>query len=84
MPRVVLILLAFITTLFRSHLAMQMELIALRHQVAVYQQSISRPKLQSANRLLLQRHLIFSHVLSFICLSHNDPTVLDQDEWEPS
>jgi hypothetical protein len=52
MPRVVLILLAFITTLFRSHLAMQMELIALRHQVAVYQQSISRPKLQSANRLL--------------------------------
>jgi hypothetical protein len=52
MPRVVLILLAFITTLFRSHLAMQMELIALRHQVAVYRQSISRPKLQSANRLL--------------------------------
>jgi hypothetical protein len=34
--------------------------------------------------LSLQRHLIFSHVLSFICLSHNDPTVLDQDEWEPS
>jgi transposase InsO family protein len=32
---------------------MQMEFIALRHQVAVYKQSISRPKLQPADRLLL-------------------------------
>jgi hypothetical protein len=31
---------------------MQMELIALRHQLSVYQQSISRPKLQPADRLL--------------------------------
>jgi hypothetical protein len=29
-----------------------MQLIALRHQVAVYQQSITRPKLRSADRLL--------------------------------
>ncbi len=31
---------------------MQMELIALRHQVAVYKQSLSRPRLQPADRLL--------------------------------
>jgi transposase InsO family protein len=31
---------------------MQMELIALRHQIAVYQQSISRPKLRPTDRLL--------------------------------
>jgi hypothetical protein len=31
---------------------MQLELIALRHQVAVYKQSISRPKLQSSDRWL--------------------------------
>ena len=29
--------------------------------------------------LTLQRHLIFSHVLSFICPFHHAHTVLDQD-----
>jgi len=52
MPRVVSILLTSVLDGFRSRLAMQMELIALRHQVEVYQQSISRPKLQPADRLL--------------------------------
>jgi putative transposase len=52
MPRVISILLTSVLDGFRSRLAMQMELIALRHQVAVYQQSISRPKLQPADRLL--------------------------------
>src|SRR5918996_4330384 len=52
MPRVVSILLTSIATWFRSRLSLQMELIALRHQVAVYQRSISRPKLQPADRLL--------------------------------
>ena len=52
MPRVVSILLASLTTWFRSRLALQMELIALRHQVAVYKHSITRPKLQPADRLL--------------------------------
>jgi hypothetical protein len=32
--------------------SMQLELIALRHQVAVYQERVSRPKLQPADRLL--------------------------------
>jgi putative transposase len=52
MSRVVSILLASIATWFRSHLALQMELIALRHQVAVYKESVARPKLQPADRLL--------------------------------
>ena len=52
MPRVVSILLRSIATWFRSRLSLQMELIALRHQVAVYKQSVSRPKLQPADRLL--------------------------------
>jgi hypothetical protein len=52
MSRVVLILLTSFVTGFRAHLAMQMEFIALRHQVAVYQQSIARPKLQPSDRWL--------------------------------
>ncbi|MDH3600907.1 MAG: hypothetical protein OEU26_14880 [Candidatus Tectomicrobia bacterium] len=52
MPRVVAILLTSIATWFWSRLSLQMELIALRHQVTVYQQSISRPKLRPADRLL--------------------------------
>ena len=52
MLRAVSVLLASISTWFRSRLAMQMEFIALRHQVAVYKQSISRPKLRPSDRWL--------------------------------
>ena len=52
MPRVVSILLTSIATWFRSLRSLQMQLIALRHQVAVYQQSIARSKLRPADRLL--------------------------------
>ena len=52
MPRVLSILLASLMAWFRSHLSLQLELIALRHQVAVYKQSISRPKLQPADRFI--------------------------------
>lgn len=52
MPRLVPILLTSIVTWFRSRLALQMECIALRHQVAVSQQRISRPKLRPTDRLL--------------------------------
>ena len=44
-------LLTFLTTLLRSRLALQLEIIALRHQVAVYQRSISRPRLHATDRL---------------------------------
>jgi putative transposase len=52
MPPIVVILIASISTWFRSRLSMQMELIALRHQVSVYQQRVSRPKLRPSDRLL--------------------------------
>jgi putative transposase len=52
MPPIVAILITSISTWFRSRLSMQMEFIALRHQVSVYQQSISRPKLRPSDRLL--------------------------------
>ena len=52
MPRVVVILLASTATWFRSRLAMQMKRIALRHQVTVYKQRISRPRLRPSDRLL--------------------------------
>lgn len=52
MPPIVSVLLASLTTWFRSRLSMQMELIALRHQVAVYKQSVPRPKLRPTDRLL--------------------------------
>jgi len=52
MPRVVLILFASFVTSFRSHRDMQMEFIALRHQVAVYKQSVSRPTIRPIDRLL--------------------------------
>jgi transposase InsO family protein len=52
MSRVVSILLTSIATWFRSRLSLQLELIALRHQVTVYKQSVSRPTLRPADRLL--------------------------------
>ena len=52
MLSVVFILLASLAAWFRSRLSVQIELIALRHQVAVYKQRISRPKLRPTDRLL--------------------------------
>jgi putative transposase len=52
MPPVVSALLAYIMTWFRSRCSMQMEIIALRHQVAVYKQTVSRPRLQPMDRFL--------------------------------
>lgn len=43
MSPVVSILLASIGTWFRSRVSMQIEIVALRHQVAVYKQTVSRP-----------------------------------------
>ena len=52
MLSVVSILLVSISAWFRSRLSVQIELIALRHQVAVYKQSVSRPKLRPTDRIL--------------------------------
>jgi putative transposase len=45
-------LLAFVESLLRSRLAMQVEILALRHQLGVYQRTSTRPRLQPADRVL--------------------------------
>jgi hypothetical protein len=49
---VVSALLAFFIAYFRSRQSMQLEILALRHQLAVYQQSVPRPRIQPTDRLL--------------------------------
>jgi hypothetical protein len=43
--------LTFLRTLLCSRLALQLEIVALRHQVTVYQRSVSRPRLRATDRL---------------------------------
>ncbi len=45
-------LFAFFSASFRSHAALQLEILALRHQLGVLQRSVKRPKLTPADRLL--------------------------------
>ena len=44
-------LLAGFATLFRSHLALQLEILALRHQLAIYQRTVKRPRIRPADRM---------------------------------
>jgi putative transposase len=44
-------LLAFLGALFRSRRSLALQVLALQHQVAVYQQTIHRPRLRSSDRL---------------------------------
>lgn len=46
------ILFSFLISIFRTYTSVRLENLALRHQVAVYKQSISRPQLRPADRLL--------------------------------
>lgn len=43
---------SFMASTFRSRTALQIENLALRHQLGVYQRSIKRPKVQRADRIL--------------------------------
>jgi putative transposase len=52
MPPVVSAFLSFLAAYFRSRRALQLEILALRHQLAVYQRSVPRPRIQSTDRLL--------------------------------
>jgi putative transposase len=45
-------LVAFIAGLFRSRASLSLEHLALRHQLAVYQQTVHRPRLRSTDRVL--------------------------------
>jgi putative transposase len=49
---VVTALIASLSGCLRSRAALQLEIIALRHQIGVLQRSVKRPKLTSADRLL--------------------------------
>jgi putative transposase len=44
-------LIASFSSWFRSRAALQLEILALRHQISVLQRSVKRPKLTSADRL---------------------------------
>ena len=44
-------LMAYVRSHFRSHESLRLENMALRHQLAVYQHTIKRPKLRSSDRL---------------------------------
>ena len=52
MKPIVCALLAFVSTLFRSRLSLQLEIVALRHQLAVYQRVTKRPQISSGDRIL--------------------------------
>jgi hypothetical protein len=51
MPPAVSALLAFMAALFRSQTSLRLEHLALRHQLAVYQQTVHRPRLRLTDRL---------------------------------
>jgi putative transposase len=50
-PPVIVALLLFVPNLFRAHASLCFENLALRHQLAVYQQTVRRPQLRTADRL---------------------------------
>ena len=52
MKPVLLAILAFISGLFRSRLSLQAEVLALRHQLAVYERTCRRPRIRSEDRIL--------------------------------
>jgi putative transposase len=51
MPPVISALMAFMAALFRSRTSLHLEQLALRHQLAVYQRSVPRPRLRAIDRL---------------------------------
>jgi hypothetical protein len=51
MPPVVYALLGFVAALFRSRASLSLENLALRHQLAVYQQTVHHPRVRPSDRL---------------------------------
>ena len=45
-------LLAGFATNFRSRLALQLEILALRHQLAIYQRTVKRPRIRPGDRMV--------------------------------
>jgi hypothetical protein len=53
MKPIVCAFIAFLTTLLRSRLSLQIEIVALRHQLAVYERSARRPRIHPGDRISL-------------------------------
>ena len=51
MKTIVTALFVFLTTLFRSRATLQLEIVALRHQLTIYHRTTRRPRIQPADRL---------------------------------
>ena len=51
MPAVVYAFLSTLGALFRSQLSIRVENVALRHQLAIYQRTVKRPRIRPADRL---------------------------------
>ena len=52
MKPIIGMLLAFLSTLFRSRRALQLEIVALRHQLTVYQRTTKRPRINPGDRIV--------------------------------
>ena len=52
MPSVISAVFAYFASWLQSRHAMQLEILALRHQLAVYQHNIKRPQIQPSDRFL--------------------------------
>ena len=51
MKAVALALIGTLSSLFRSRMSMQMEILALRHQLGIYQRTHKRPRIRLADRI---------------------------------
>ena len=52
MPAVVYAFLSALGALFRSRLSLQVEIVALRHQLAIYRRTVKRPRIRPEDRIL--------------------------------
>ena len=70
MTPIVRALLAFVASLFRSRLSLQVEIVALRHQLTLYERSIRRPRVRRSDRIfwswLAQHWARWREVLVFV------------------
>ena len=90
MAAVIYAFLGALGTLFRWRISMQVEIVALRHQLAVYQRRVRRPHLCPADRILwawLSRHWATCFGLRAACDRHRLATetlTRSLDAHEPS
>ena len=61
---------ALVSTVFRSRFSLQLAIVALRHQLAVYKRTVQRPKIAPSDRILWswisRRWLGWRNALAFV------------------